>query len=423
MPCPEYDGVMGWFFGVSLRCARGFGLERLKLVGQVGVLMLGTNQTGVRVQNERLLLSLLHRHGSLAKRDITQLTGLSAQTVSVIMRQLEGDGLLLRGEPVRGKVGQPSVPMSLNPDGSWFLGLKVGRRNTELVLIDFVGRVRATRSEVFALPQPDEICSFVKRAVAAFEQELGSGMGRIAGLGIAMPFELWEWSEAIGAPAEAMAVWRDTDLRLQLAHLFSFSVYMLNDGTAACGAELAFGEHRHLNDYVYFHIGSFVGGGLVIGQSLYAGRSGNAGALGSMPMQGLNQLIDDASIITLEQRLKKRGCDLHSLWLEGSAWGEYEPEASAWIDMAAQSLARAIACAASIIDFEAAVIDGAIPEPVRKRLVLATVRAVAELDLPGLHLPSILEGSIGQGAKALGAASLPLFDQYLIGTHRLVSRG
>lgn len=389
----------------------------------MGFLVLGTNQTGVRVQNERLLLSLLHRHGSLAKRDITQLTGLSAQTVSVITRQLEGDGLLLRGEPVRGKVGQPSVPMSLNPDGSWFLGLKVGRRNTELVLIDFVGRVRATRREVFALPQPDEICSFVERAVTEFRQELGSGMMRIAGLGVAMPFELWAWSEAAGAPPDAMAIWRDTDLRLQLAHLFGFPVCLMNDGTAACGAELAFGAHRHLNDYVYFHIGSFVGGGLVISQSLYAGRSGNAGALGSMPMQGSRQLIDDASIITLERRLRERGCDLSSLWPEDSAWGEYEPEASAWIETAAKSLARAIASAASVIDFEAAVIDGAIPEPVRKRLVLATKRSLAELDLPGLVMPSVLEGSIGQGAKALGAASLPLFDKYLIDTNRLVSQG
>ena len=50
------------------------------------------------------------------------------------MRQLETDGLLLRGEPIRGKVGQPSVPMRLNPDGAYFFGLKVGRRSTELVL-------------------------------------------------------------------------------------------------------------------------------------------------------------------------------------------------------------------------------------------------------------------------------------------------
>ena len=68
----------------------------------------GSNQSGMRAHNERLVLSLLRQHGALAKSDIARITGLSAQTVSVIMRALEQDGLLMRGEPVRGRIGQPS---------------------------------------------------------------------------------------------------------------------------------------------------------------------------------------------------------------------------------------------------------------------------------------------------------------------------
>ena len=67
----------------------------------------------MRDYNERLVLSLVRQHSALAKTDIARMTGLSAQTVSVIMRALEQDGLLLRGEPLRGKIGQPSIPMSL----------------------------------------------------------------------------------------------------------------------------------------------------------------------------------------------------------------------------------------------------------------------------------------------------------------------
>ncbi|HEX2146824.1 MAG TPA: MarR family transcriptional regulator, partial [Pseudorhizobium sp.] len=83
----------------------------------------GANQVRVRAYNERLVLSLVRLHGSLSKADITRYSGLSAQTVSVIMRSLEKDGLLLRGEPVRGKVGQPSVPMRLNPDAVYSFGV------------------------------------------------------------------------------------------------------------------------------------------------------------------------------------------------------------------------------------------------------------------------------------------------------------
>ena len=56
----------------------------------------GTTQSGVRLYNERLILSLVRLHGQLPKAEMARLTGLSAQTVSVIVRQLEADGLLRR---------------------------------------------------------------------------------------------------------------------------------------------------------------------------------------------------------------------------------------------------------------------------------------------------------------------------------------
>ena len=65
----------------------------------------GANQVGVRAYNERLVLSLVRRHGGLSKAEISRLCGLSAQTVSVIMRSLEKDGLLIRGERLRGLAG------------------------------------------------------------------------------------------------------------------------------------------------------------------------------------------------------------------------------------------------------------------------------------------------------------------------------
>ncbi|NJR13917.1 MAG: winged helix-turn-helix domain-containing protein, partial [Phyllobacteriaceae bacterium] len=71
----------------------------------VGASLRGTNQSGMRAFNERLVLTLVYRNAGLAQRDIARVTGLSAQTVSVIIRQLERDGLLLRGEPMRGRVG------------------------------------------------------------------------------------------------------------------------------------------------------------------------------------------------------------------------------------------------------------------------------------------------------------------------------
>ena len=131
----------------------------------------GSKQGDVRLHNEQLMLTLVRRHGALAKAELARLTGLSPQTVSVIMRKLEEEGLLTRGAPVRGRVGQPSIPMTLAPYGVFSLGLKIGRRSVDLVLMDFVGHVLETRRRFYAWPLPDAVLDFARREIAAFDGE------------------------------------------------------------------------------------------------------------------------------------------------------------------------------------------------------------------------------------------------------------
>lgn len=380
----------------------------------------GTNQSGMRDLNERLVLSLVRRNGSMSKRDIARLTGLSAQTVSVIMRELEEEGLLIRGEPVRGKIGQPSIPMSLNPEGAYFLGLKVGRRSAELVLIDFLGSLRAMMQLSYRYPAPRETVDFALKGMSSIRASLAAAQDRrIAGLGIAMPFELWNWADTAGAPGNVMDQWRHRDIRAEIQAECPFPVYLQNDATSACGAELVFGRSANPRDFVYFYVGAFAGGGIVLNGTLYAGPSGNAGALGSLPVPGPTgkptQLIDVASIAILEGRLNASGVDAPQLWTSPEDWGDIGPELDGWIGDAGRALAYAIVAASSVIDFEAAVIDGWLPKSVRARLVQAVQRAIAEIDAEGLRLPQVQEGSVGHHARALGAASLPLSDRFLLG--------
>src|SRR6202161_2905270 len=110
----------------------------------------GADQTGVRLYNERLILSLVRRFGRLSKIEVARMTGLSVQSASTIMNRLQADGLLRREAPMRGRVGQPTVPVSLDPEGAFSLGLKIGRRSCDLVLIDFCGAIRRRAKETYA---------------------------------------------------------------------------------------------------------------------------------------------------------------------------------------------------------------------------------------------------------------------------------
>jgi predicted NBD/HSP70 family sugar kinase len=384
----------------------------------------GTNQSGMRDANERVVLSLVRRHGSLSKTDIARMTGLSAQTVSVIMRELENEGLLLRQEPIRGKIGQPSIPMALNPDGAYFLGLKIGRRSAELVLIDFLGKVRASRQMSYRYPAPHETVEFVTEGLTQIRAGLTAAQEkRIAGLGIAMPFELWNWADTAGAPREVMNQWRHRDIRSDIQAQCSFPVYLQNDATSACGAELVFGQTGGLRDFIYFYIGAFAGGGIVLNGSLYSGPSGNAGALGSMPVPGPGgkpiQLIDIASIAILEQALTAKGQDASYLWTSPEDWGDLGDDLDTWVERAASALAYGVVAASSVIDFEAAIIDGWMPASVRRRLVAATQAAIGKVDVEGLRIPSVREGTVGIHARALGGASLPLSERFLVSANAL----
>lgn len=372
----------------------------------------GANQARVAAYNERLILSLIHRHGELAKSEIARRSGLSAQTVSIIIRRMEEEALLLRGDPVRGKVGQPSIPMRINPDGAYSFGLKIGRRTADLLLMDISGAQRGLSTIAYDRPDPETIFDFAVSGAVALSAHLEHPK-RVSGIGVAMPFELWNWAEHLGGDRAALAVWKDLDFGAMLEARLGLPTFVANDGTAACGAELVFGCGAAYPDYIYFFIGAFIGGGVVLNHALYPGRTGNAGALGSMQVGG-GQLISRASIFVLERMLKEAGQDPRDLWRNPENWDCYDPTLGVWIDGVANSLAIAILSAASVIDISAAVIDGGFPEDVRDRIVEATKAAMAQLDQQGLTAPKIIAGSTGPTARATGGASLPLFARYLL---------
>lgn len=379
----------------------------------------GVNQSGVRDHNERLVLSLIQRHGGLASAEIARRSNLSAQTVSIIIRALEKDGLLLRGEPIRGKVGKPSVPMILNPDGILSFGLNIGRRSADLVLIDAVGVVRAQLKMTYPFPVPEDIMQFLE---TGFKQ-LSSGLSQaqaatVAGIGVAAPFELWNWLEAVGAPREEMLKWRGYDLGEEVGKRTGLPVITQNDATAACTAEHVFGRGREFTDYAYIFIGSFIGGGVVLNHMVYSGRTGNAGAFGPLPVingePGSTQLLHNASIYLLERRLAEAGIDSRRIWDPDYDWSGIDAFLDEWIDNTARHLATAVVSACSLIDFERVLIDANCPPPVRHRIAFETQKYVHRLDTRGIADPVVIEASVGRNARSIGAATLPLLSRFFL---------
>ena len=386
---------------------------------QVKSLSMGLSQKGVRDHNERLILSLIQRHGGLPGSALAKLADLSPPAVSGILRQLEADGLIERGTPVRGKVGKPSIPMGLAANGAFAFGIKIGRRSADLILMDFKGGTRGEMQITYDYPIKQTVLAFLQDGLLNLTNQLSaSEQARICGIGVAAPFEFWNWNASIDAPSNAFRAWREVDLVAEIGAFSDLPVIVMNDATAACQAEHTYGRGKEFQDYAYFFIGAFIGGGVVLNNSVYVGRQGNAGALGSIrsisPIGESMQLIDMASIHLLEARLHEVDIETRQLWDDPDSWTRLTRYVEPWLLQTAQELAKASLSACSVIDFEAILIDGSFPASLRDDLVNRVRRYVATQDTRGLIPPKIEAGSIGANARSQGAACEIIRTQFFL---------
>jgi predicted NBD/HSP70 family sugar kinase len=348
----------------------------------------GFNQTSVRTYNERLVMSLLRQHGSLSRMDLGQLSGLSAQTISVIVRALEHDKLIVPGEVQRGRVGPPSTPMFLNADGAFAIGIKIGTKSTDIVLIDFLGSARHHDEFYYASPDVNAVINGIGAAVSAIKSRLTDMLAeRLVGVGISLPSDIDEWTGG---------TWREIDLEARVSSMAGLSTYIQNDVTAAAAAEGTFGAARSLGDFLYFFVGAQTASRLILNHHIYAGRRN----------------VDDggASLIDLAAAVSAAGANSDALWRVGE-WPDVGDALDQWIDKCGTDLANAIHAATGLVDVNCAIIDGRFPAGVRDRIVEAT-RSAARAQ--GEPVPGIIAGKTGALAKAIGAASLAFHSRFMV---------
>jgi predicted NBD/HSP70 family sugar kinase len=376
----------------------------------------GSNQVGMRQFNERVVLQTLRTHGSCPKAELARLTGLTAQTIGLITARLDEDDLLIREAPVRGRVGQPSVPIGLNPDGAFSVGIKVGRRSADWLLVDFTGHVRQRLVLDYAFPDSTVLLPAIETNLNRLLNGLGSLRSRVVGVGVAAPFQMGGWHRMLGLTEAQSAAWNQIDLGAEVQQMTDLPVSYAKDTSAACVAELLQGQGRDIHSFLYLFLDTFVGGGLVINSHLHRGQHGNAGAVASLPLRSADadggipaQLVSQASLWDLEQRFREHALDPMAAYdaraLE-EPWQGYTLE---WVETAARALAHCIVSGTAFLDLEAVVMDGVVAPALMQSLVARTEEALQAYNWEGLQAPPrLVKGRIGSDARALGGALLPL---------------
>jgi predicted NBD/HSP70 family sugar kinase len=379
---------------------------------------LGSNQIGMREFNERVILQAVRLHGSLAKAELARLTRLSTQTVSVIINRLLDEGLVRKLDSLRGKVGQPSQPIALAPDGAFAIGVRIGRRRLDVMLLDFTGAVRYQASIDYVTPGVDAVFAEIAVQLDKIAGVLGDKVDRLTGVGLAAPLMFGGWQKLVRMSAQDADAWTRTSMRERLQALTPLPVQFAKDTAAACVAELVAGQGRQLKSYLYLFVDVLIGGALVIGGQPHTGLYGNAGAVGSMPLAVANgpgrapQLLASASLLTLEEMQAAARLEVLGPMDERMLAGPWLAVTERWLVDAAGAIAFAINGSACLLDLDGVIVDGAMHPSLLTRLLDAIRTAMGRYNWEGVMRPELHQGTIGADAKVIGAACLPLHANF-----------
>jgi len=380
----------------------------------------GTNLLHAKNHNRRAVLDAVRRHDGLSRADITRITSLSAQTISNLVGELEESGLLLAGEPIRQKRGQPARPYRLNPDGGYALGFQLTGTQFDAVLVNLLGEERSRLSQHFDHPDPQHAIELLVAATNRIIADAGLDPDRNIGIGIAMPGPV-----GIAGPTGIAPGWEDFDIATAMAEMAGCPVFVENDADAAAVSEKLYGNARTLENFVYIFIGYGLGAGLFMDGHIIHGANGAAGEIGHLPVEpdgrdctcGRKGCLECyVSLLALYREFD--ATDRNNLLNDKtlSRLGELSPDdrpVARWIKRAAPHLSTTLQVLGSMLDPQAVILGGLLPAPILDALLkeLSELENAAGSKTPlGEALP-IHSGAGNTLSAAMGAAALPIYQE------------
>lgn len=377
----------------------------------------GFAQAGVRLANERAVLTLIAMNPGSSNAELARLSGLGPQTTSRIVAELEARGLVMRGQVLRGRRGQPATPLFLNPQGAYTIGIEIGWRHFEVLLFEMSGKTLASVRRTYAWPDARTALGDAVAEVATILAGMTEAQrGRLAGIGVASPSNIERNIARLGAPDEQRALWTGLDIAARIARDTGIAVEWINDGSAACWSELIAQPAPRPGSFAYFQVGTFVGAGIVMDGALWEGANGNAANLGAIVVSDADgkptYVHLESSLLALEARLRASGMPLPTGCALNWDWPSLEPVASQWLDAAGAALAKAVVSTQAVIELDRAIIDGIMPRPIVQRLLERVQHHLDSLPLMTVEQPSVGMGHLGESAAATGAAQIVLFRRF-----------
>ncbi|MGW6599661.1 ROK family transcriptional regulator [Streptomyces sp. NPDC055036] len=379
----------------------------------------GANLPTLRGHNAALVLDLLRTagEGGISRLELAERTGLTPQAVSKITARLRTEGMAAEAGRRASTGGKPRTVLRLVPSAAYAVGLHLDRDELTAVLVDLAGTPVAVRRVPFdlgagaervieaAAVQVDAVRAEAGRAGAErvgaeqvgaervgtervgveLPERVGAELraGELLGVGVAMPGPL---DHATGVPRRVTGFpqWDGFPLRDALAARLQLPVVLDKDTNAAA---LGLAPRGPGDSFVYLHLGTGLGAGLVLGGTLHRGARTGAGEFGHQVIQLDGPLCECGS----------RGC-IEALCLAAVARGD--------LAEAARVLGAGAANLVGLLDIDRVLLGGRTIAAHEERFVRGVAAAVAERARGAGIVVAAAQG--GAHPVAEGAAQLVL---------------
>ncbi|MDI3565474.1 ROK family transcriptional regulator [Bradyrhizobium sp. Arg816] len=361
-----------------------------------------------RQQSVRLVVERLLRDRSVSRAEIARSTGLSKQTISEVMRDLERDGWVHEDGQIQGSVGRSAVTYALRPDAAFVLGIDLGGTKLHVALADLHGEIVAESIEPTSCDGGAAVVAQIDRMKDALLQRASVSAQRLRGGVMGSPGMVDPASGSIVIAPNIPGL-DSLDVRAALRERLGIDVAIENDVNLAAIGEHWRGNSRKARSFAFIAVGTGIGMGIFSDGYLVRGARGAAGEIAYLPLGGDPYDARGLRFGTLETAIGSAGIVERYIGLGGAPGSTVrdvfdrlvvEEAARVTIDEVGRILTTAILAVHSILDSEIIIMGGSIgarPE-LKVRIDEHLARCMREpvrIELSALGNRATLIGAIG----------------------------
>ena len=361
-----------------------------------------------RQQSVRLVVERLLRDRSVSRAEIARSTGLSKQTISEVMRDLERDGWVHEDGQIQGSVGRSAVTYALRPDAAFVLGIDLGGTKLHIALADLHGEIVAESIEPTSSDGGAAVVAQIERMKDALLQHASVSAQRLRGGVMGSPGMVDPASGSIVIAPNIPGL-DSLDVRAALRERLGIDITIENDVNLAAIGEHWRGNSRRARSFAFIAVGTGIGMGIFSDGYLVRGARGAAGEIAYLPLGGDPYDARGLRFGTLETAIGSAGIVERYLGLGGSPGStvrdvfdrlEIEEAARITIDEISRILTTAILAVHSILDSEIIILGGSIGARPELKLRIdehlgRCMREPVRIELSALGNRATLIGAIG----------------------------